>query len=661
MGSPTIYEWEWRLRSKASDLWPHVANTERFNKVIGLPEPVFRDVAHEGGGTRRIGEAQQVGLTLRWNEHPYEWIAPQWLGVLREYDSGPVRSVRTSVRLVDAAGGGTLLSYRIEVQASGLMGRMVQGFEFTRMQGAMERAFQRIDAKVQEAADSAPWHLNLDAFEAPTDHLDHRGARRMQEALGKLRAWRLPSSESVDRLAQLVQFGADHAVERIRPLRLAHDWGLPPEHAIDVCLVAAHVGLLDVAWSVLCPACRSPAADSPKLARLAPTTHCDACNIDFETEFVESVELGFKPAASIRPVTPGSYCLGGPAHKPTAVCQLWLQPGEARQFTLDLGHGSWRASGPRAHGQAYLDAGAVAGLSAPQPEQAPGDAEAGPAEPGADEAVELLVDGSGALHGQGQARSGANTIRMRNDSQWDQVLRIERANWRDDAVTAAQVMTHATFRQLFSADVLTPGTHVDVGHVAILFTDLKGSTALYEEVGDASAYAMVRRHFEVLEEMIAAHSGTIVKTIGDAVMGAWHDPLNALVAAISLQTALSEHVDTAHLQIKVGVHWGRCIGVTVNGTFDYFGTTVNTAARLERVAGAGEVAISEALAAEPTVSDWLDAHPRCVLRTEEQTLKGLVGTHTCLVLCGDALRSNLRKTESLDIADVRRMVAGTAS
>ncbi len=617
MAGETRYDWQWQLQASPAALWPYVCDTERFNKAIGLPEPNFTDTPRADGGSDRTAEAQQLGLTLRWQERPFEWVAPRWMAVIRDYDSGPIDSLRTEVTLDPTPDGGTRLGYRVVVTTSNLVGRVVQNVEFTRLHGHMERVFRRIDAKVLEAAAATHWHLDLDPFEAPQDHLDARGVVRLAELMGALRAWRLPDPSLADRLVQLLQFGADHAVERLRPLRLARQWGASPDDTLDVCLVAAHLGLLELSWSVLCPSCRSTATDTPTLSRLAPSTHCDACNIDFETEFVESVELSFRPAAAIRRVIPGTYCLGGPGHKPSAAAQLWLQPGETRDITVQLDAGAWRVAGPRARGQAYFEA-----TTAPRSLAEHGDG--GP--------VLVTVDPN--LRAQGAATAGLAAIRVQNSTASDQVLRIERSTWRDEALTAGQAMTRTTFRQLFSADVLSPGLHVDVGHVAILFTDLEGSTALYEAVGDATAYAMVRRHFEVIDDVVARHRGAVIKTIGDAVMGAWHDPLDAVIAALSLQASLNQHLDTAHLRIKVGVHWGRCIGVTVNGTFDYFGTTVNTAARLERVAGAGEVAISTVLAQEPTVAAWLAEHPACVVRTEEVALKGLTGTHLCPVLRG---------------------------
>lgn len=610
----TKYDWKWDLRASPVALWLHVRNTERFNKAIGIPEPVFTDTPREEGGSTRTAETPQTGMTLRWKEHPYQWTAPSWMSVEREYERGPISSLRTNVSLTPNEHGGTLLRYTVVVKTNGIVGRVVQNLEFSRLRGQMDRGFRRIDDKIAESAQTASWHLQLDPFETPTDKLHQRGVTRLDACAAEMKAWQDADPAVIDLLYQLVRYGPDHLVERMRPIVLARRWGVSPDTSLGVLLVAAHLGMLDVTWLVLCPSCRSTAAEANTLSRLSPSTHCDACNIDFETEFVESVELSFRPARAIREVTPGTYCLGGPGHKPSAVIQLWLQAGEERRVSCQLEPGAWRVAGPRARGQAYFSV---------DPEGPTSD-------------TSLTVSADPTLRLDGRARVGTNEILFRNQSLFDQVLRVERSAWRDDAITATQAMTHATFRQFFSTELLTPGDHVDVGHVTLMFTDLEGSTALYETVGDANAYAMVRRHFKEVERIVTRHHGVVVKTIGDAIMAAWHDPLHAIQAALALQGALEQHPDTAQLRIKVGLNWGRCIGVTVNGIFDYFGTAVNIAARLERIAGPGEVAISKALAHEPTVAAWLQTNPDYIVRTAETPLRGLTGTYSCPVLCGDA-------------------------
>jgi adenylate cyclase len=164
-----------------------------------------------------------------------------------------------------------------------------------------------------------------------------------------------------------------------------------------------------------------------------------------------------------------------------------------------------------------------------------------------------------------------------------------------------------------------------VARVALLFTDLTDSTALYSRVGDAKAFKVVHEHFDLLLGIVAAHRGTLVKTIGDAVMAAFVEERDAVAAAVEMLERFPTFRGTlpeAHRTfLKVGVYAGPCYVVTANGILDYFGQTVNTAARLQGAAGAGEVVLIESVAEEAAERGWLGHHP--LGDRFEATLKGL--------------------------------------
>ncbi len=200
-----------------------------------------------------------------------------------------------------------------------------------------------------------------------------------------------------------------------------------------------------------------------------------------------------------------------------------------------------------------------------------------------------------------------------NNGPHDRIFVIEELAWERDALAADRVTALQAFRDLFSDQVLRPGDEVAIQRVALMFTDLRRSTALYEAIGDARAYALVREHFAVLTEIVRKHDGGVVKTIGDAVMAAFPDPANCLAAALEIQDAVAAFnkdyaADLAAEQaaiIKIGIHEGPCIAVTLNERLDYFGTTVNMAARLESQSQGGDIVLSHAIADDPAVAPLL--------------------------------------------------------
>jgi class 3 adenylate cyclase len=147
--------------------------------------------------------------------------------------------------------------------------------------------------------------------------------------------------------------------------------------------------------------------------------------------------------------------------------------------------------------------------------------------------------------------------------------------------------------------------------MAILFTDLVGSTAMYERLGDAAAYGLVRRHFDLLRTAISAHEGRIVKTVGDAVMASFDHPKDAVRAGLAciaaLRTLRGSDGGASGLRLKVGVHTGPCLAIEANGSTDYFGRTVNVAARVESLARPDELVVSWAVLADEGAAAAIDA------------------------------------------------------
>jgi class 3 adenylate cyclase len=178
-------------------------------------------------------------------------------------------------------------------------------------------------------------------------------------------------------------------------------------------------------------------------------------------------------------------------------------------------------------------------------------------------------------------------------------------------ITGLDLLNVQAFRDLLTGQVLPAHESLRVSRVAILFTDLRGSTALYAQKGDPRAYRLVREHFDVLFAAVRAERGAVVKTIGDSVMASFVAPANALRAALAMQRGITAFnrrnalaADEA-LLLKLGVHAGPCIAVTMNGRVDYFGSAVNIAARVEGLATGGDIILTEAIHADPDAARLL--------------------------------------------------------
>jgi class 3 adenylate cyclase len=193
-------------------------------------------------------------------------------------------------------------------------------------------------------------------------------------------------------------------------------------------------------------------------------------------------------------------------------------------------------------------------------------------------------------------------MRLVNDTSEDRTFIVEASQWSDVALRPGKLLSFPEFRDLFTQEYLADDVQLVVGEQTILFTDLVGSTAMYAERGDPAAFVEVKRHFTEVFALIRSHRGALVKTIGDAAMGAFCDPLDAVRAAHAIQLAFGP---TGGVRLRVSIHSGPCLAVKLNADIDYFGNTVNLAAKLQALADAGEIAVSEATYAAPGVATWL--------------------------------------------------------
>ena len=133
----------------------------------------------------------------------------------------------------------------------------------------------------------------------------------------------------------------------------------------------------------------------------------------------------------------------------------------------------------------------------------------------------------------------------------------------------------------------------------------------------------MRDHFAFLSERVARHRGAVVKTVGDAVMAVFNDPADAVRAVLSIQdevASFNRGRSDGGVVLKLGLHCGGCIVVTVGGSLDYFGSTVNTASRLEHQCRGGEVIISAAVLADSEAREALAGRIATMISA---TLRGL--------------------------------------
>jgi class 3 adenylate cyclase len=568
--------WHWSFKNPPAAIWPILGDTARFNEAGSLPRHEITEIAGPDGAVAYYGTAKMGMFELRWRDLPVNWVSGQFLEHNRAFTSGPLSYLGAHLSLApDAAGGGSTATYTLTAAPRNWLGRLALATKFFAAAGAtFERLARDADDFVSGARDT-PF-----AYEAPVPSSETRArvARLVAEIEATANGHGLAA-----RLADLVLTAQEVDLWHVRPLALARLWNVPARHAIELCLQAVRAGMLELRWDLLCPRCRVAKAWSGSLDRLPTGAHCGSCNITYDRDFARNVEASFRPAAAIRPLESGEYCMWGPMSVPHVKAQIHLEPGERRTLPGSLAPGPYRLRTLEPGDALDLDYG-------------------GGAFPALVIAGEEIRAGDDAVAGE---------LTFENQSPRPRVAIIESRHWVEDCLTADRITALQAFRDLFSEDVLRPGDEVAIGRITLLFSDLKASTALYEHIGDAAAYHLVRAHFAFMAEIIRRHDGAIVKTIGDAVMAAFSRPEDGLLAALDIQRGIEDWNrqqstgEAAPIVIKLGLHQGSSIAVTLNDRLDYFGSTVNLAARLQGQSGGGEIVLSREIADDPGLAPHL--------------------------------------------------------
>lgn len=576
-----------------AELWEVLANTDRLNQVLELPAVSFS--APKQDDTLLVREARgklRNIIPLSWKEYPFHWVRNEEYAVLRIYNNGPLRRFWGGIRLTEIGPKTTLLSVFADLTAANSFGDLL----------IPVLAKTSMDKTIGYCVAAVEAYLNGKSPPLPYNRFN---SKLNEEALTPLlgRLMQAPVNQRlVSRLATLLREGDDSEISGLRPKPLAWQWNVPLSDVLRLFLHATKLGILNLGWHQMCPHCRVSKAEYSSLSLLSGTFDCDLCGTTYETNFDRFVELRFAVHPYVRPASSGVYCIGGPFATPHIIAQTSIESGEKTTLNVGLNTKDLRLRVLKLNhtlpiGTGYASTGAVSYTS---------DGWAG-------EMVIPTPDG---------------TIEVLNRSARPIVLAMEKEDWDTSALTAAQITAFKEFRELFSGEVLAPGQTVKIESLTLLFSDLCDSTQLYENLGDAPAYGSVRRHFAWLFDIIGNYNGAIVKTIGDSVMAVFQSPEDALQASIKIQKNVGElntlALEDEQISIKIGMHHGPAIAINANDRLDYFGRTVNIAARLQNSGEGGDIIFAEDFANRPGVQSILQ-NENLLISTFYANLKGIDG------------------------------------
>ena len=460
----------------------------------------------------------------------------------------------------------------------------------------------------------------------------------LDERLGQLEKARSWSARLVSKLESHIRSAHDDALFRINPFTFAKEKNAPEAEVLDLFLHATQLGLFRKDWALFCPQCCCVVESLRTLRGIHNHYHCSFCQVGYETALDEYVAVAFTISPDVREIAfhhperlsawehfikvgntrdgvlPDGTLFRDAKEKLGRVIE-YLPPGEITRLELDVDAGLIMAASTEGRLGLLMT---VTGAPAAEPQ-----------------VTRLRFDPKQPFYATPEVAPGRIVFEIENvtDQRGIFVIAVVPPGVDLGAIplsfvpflTGKRLLTSQTFRDLFRSEVINAREGIGVRDITLLFTDLKESTALYDRIGDLNAFALVQQHFDRLQATTVRHNGAIIKTIGDAVMAAFLTPADAVAAALEMRADIAQFnrgKPDRELILKIGIHSGAAIAVTLNERLDYFGQTVNIAARVQNQAGADEIWLSQDVyeaAGVRALVDPLKAEPRM------STLKGVQG------------------------------------
>ena len=591
------FSYSWRIHSAGTplQLWPYISDTNRFFKDVGqLP---IQEAMISHSLPRHFAQLEYDHLRRAdiWLEEPYRWEAPHYLKIYRDYQRGPYEELSIKIELTPARNSkdkGTYIFIRFEGTSRGFMGSLRTKTHFTK---AFKQRLKHVIKRYDESISSHQFpHKRSSSF-----LLSLKTPGKWRELRKKLSA-ATDEPELSRRIIDLLHYSDEQDLKFIDPLKLSELWAFPLHRVLETAYHAVILNILNMEWKQVCPRCRRTLKVSRRLFEISTSHYCNHCGDTMELDLNNTTQVIFKSHPMVRKLSDDTYCVSGPQQRPHVVMQQYIKPGAKHFVNLMLPDGRFRVRTDT------LDR----------------DIHVRPDVEGLDNVTMTLEEGE---KDKGETLlSPQSDMIVKNEAEHPLLISIEDRRWPKFGVSAAEVTSQQFFRECFPKEYLRQSQKMKCKDLTVLFTDLIDSSSIYSDSGDEEAIKKVMDHFEVLRKIIREERGAIVKTIGDAIMAVFRQPASAVRAYQRAQQLFIESEESdSPIRLKGGLHHGNCYAVTLNNRIDYFGNTVNLAARLVEKANRDELVISSKALKNPHLQTFLEqGDTYCKIDSFTSKLKG---------------------------------------
>jgi class 3 adenylate cyclase len=551
--------WEFEVNVNVDRMWSYISDTSRFNREIGLAPRTEKEV--DG---KMIVSTTLIGFKQEWIEEPWMWIQGQTITSERKYIQGVASSVQSVFHLQPLGSNKTKVLIYFGWKPSNWFWSNFLSLTETMLKNKFKRVFGDIEKFVQS-------NLNVQgikAYQKPNHKISAQQKNRLDVIKEKILKKNEINAEVLETLCNYILNGDELDLDALKVIRLAYEWNTDYQELLKVCLESSRAGLLNISWNVVCPHCKGSRFSAKNLGEIPTDANCEPCGIDFKSSDAEAVEVVFKVNPSIRQISEVSYCAAEPAKKSHIKTQQIIGPHSVYKIKAPVLQNNYKIL-VKGHPTNY-----VFKVSSSAPNR--------------DVRIDLNTS-SNELNFLGQQ----SYVTFYNNSEKEVVLKVEELSLIDYALRPQQVLMLSEYRDIFAEEHLKSEVKLHLGEQSIIFTDVVGSTAYYEKVGDAKAFDEVRRHFTEVFEVVKKHDGKIVKTIGDAVMASFPNLDNSLLASEEIQKNFNGKREDLNLRLRISIHKGIVIAVHLETGIDYFGSAINKCAKIQGLAGAGQIAMVE--------------------------------------------------------------------
>ncbi len=567
------YFYNFNLELTPDQLWPFISDASEQNRLMGLKQMTFEE--KDG---KLYGKGKLAFFHHEWEEKPWEWETLKETKLQRIYSKGIISYMRGHYFFSETDNSSTKLTIYIGWIPRNFTGFLILKFAENIFRKKFSKMLSDLNAKqsgiisfnILEGSEkysalksSVPDKIHEEKFSQIRDYLIDHGVE----------------SSIIERLFNFITQSTDDKLYRIRPKVLAAFLGIELETLITLLLHSCTCGLLNLSWDIVCPHCRGVREKHPHLWTIESKATCEVCDIDFSTGGMNIIEVTFSVNPSIRKVENVLYCSAEPAKKPHILLQKTLLRGGTYTFEVTENDKRlrFRTKGKKSYGILDVDNNASS--------------------------KSLYWED---LNSNSVIKcSSGSTVFIKNSEKDEEQYIIEISEDDQSALRPSDLFNFTEFREIFSDETLAYGISIDIGIQNILFIDIVGSTEYYKNSGDTVAFKTIRKYFVKVNDIAKSYRGVIVKTIGDAVMLSFNNPLDALRCAIKLISVFDGNDSDVPLMTRISINRGSCLAVNLDTLIDYFGQTVNITSKLQGFTDAGEISFTENFINEGSVSKYL--------------------------------------------------------